>query len=137
MDLIESVRMQHSLQERYSLAERSVTRTCVLEWLYDVARVPGYRVISQNIDEPFGVDSDWQHFEGELTEGLDKASFVGKYRDLDLEWVSTLGILLGMEVMVGFSLVRSELALVCPENISESDHRRILETIESVMEKNE
>lgn len=124
--------MTERVRSRRRVPRENVTRELVLGWLYDIAHIPGYRVMYQNVDEPSGMDSDWRHLEGDLTTGVDRDAFVAAYRDLDMEWVSTSGILFGWYVMVGFSLPRAEVVMTYPEDVPRLDIDRMLVAVESI-----
>lgn len=124
--------MTGRIRTRRRIPRENVTRELVLGWLYDIAHIPGYLVTSLNVDEPNGMDSDWLHLEGDLTTGVDRDAFVAAYRDLDLEWASTSGILLGWYFMVGFSLPRAEVVMTYPEAAPREVIDRMLVAIESI-----
>lgn len=102
----------------YDINNVDMSADNVLGCLYDVAHIIGYKVVSQNIDEPSGMDSYWQHIEGVLTEDVDKKSFIEHYSNLDIEYVNTLGILDNCEFSIGILTPEHRLYITYYSNMS-------------------
>lgn len=83
-----------------------------LKLVYRIAHNNQYKVKRILIDEPYGMDSSWQHYMEDTLQGISEEKFISRYQHLDLEWVSLEGTIKG--VSVSYDIGPEELRISFP-----------------------